>query len=112
MNLFPQNTLTLAIACTATSSTSQALPALGKTVRLVNEGPNNCYVSIGSGAQTATLPPTSTPTTTCTPVLAGTDIVLYIPNEGAPGYLTPLNIAAVCRTGQTATLIVQCGEGQ
>jgi len=112
MNLFPQKALTLAIACTATSSSSQALPSLGETVRLVNEGPNNCYVSIGDGSQTATLPPTSTPTTTCTPVLAGTDVVLHVDNGGAPGYLTPMNIAAVCRTGQSATLIVQCAGGQ
>ena len=112
MNLFPLRTPTLAIACTATSSASQALPSLGRSVRLVNEGPNNCYVSIGGGSQTATLPPTSSPVATCTPVLDGSDIVLDIPNEGAPGYVTPINIAAVCRAGQTATLIVQCGEGQ
>lgn len=112
MELFPQRALTLAIAVTATSSTSQALPALGTHVRLVNEGPNNCYVSIGSGAQTATVPPTSSPVATCTPVLAGSDVVLSIPgNSGSSAALTPLNIAAVCRAGQTATLIVQCGEG-
>lgn len=113
MELFPLRALTLAIACTSTSSTSQALPSLGGTVRLVNEGPNNCYVSIGSGAQTATLPPTSSPVATCTPVLAGEDVVLSIPNNvGGPGDLTPLNIAAVCRASQTATLIVQCAQGQ
>lgn len=107
MELFLSNALTLAIAVTSTSSTSAALPAVGTSVRLVNEGPNRCYVSIGSGAQTATVPPTSNPVATCTPILPGADMVFGIPNNSA----TPYNIAAICRTGESATLIVQCGGG-
>jgi hypothetical protein len=107
IEIFPCRTPTLAIAVTATSSTSAALPGSGKIVRLVNEGPNNCYVSIGSGSQTATVPPTSNPVATCTPVLAGEDVIFNIPTNGT----TALQIAAICRASQTATLLVQVGEG-
>lgn len=99
---------TLAISCTSTASTSQSLPGYGSIVRLVNEGPNNAYVSIGSGTQTATLPPTSNPTVTCLPVLAGADVIFSVGVNQPP---TGLNISAVCRASETATLLVQCGEG-
>lgn len=108
IDIFPARALTLPISVTATASTTAALPALGKTVRLVNEGPNICFVSIGNGSQTATLP-NSTPTATSTPVLAGEDIILSIPE---PLLTTPLSISAICRASGTATLDVQCGEGQ
>ena len=113
MNLISATSLTLAISCTATSSTSQALPGLGGTIRFVNEGPNHCYVSVGTGAQTATLPPTSNPTATCTPVLSGEDLVLSVPIPTTPatGNPVPFNIAAVCRSGETATLLIQVGTG-
>jgi hypothetical protein len=107
IEIFPCRTPTLAISVTATSSTSAALPSLGKIVRLVNEGPNNCYVSIGADAQTATVPPTSNPVSTCTVIMAGEDAVFSIPQNGT----TPLNIAAICRATQTATLLVQVAEG-
>mgnify|MGYP001584271303 FL=1 len=108
IDIFPARVLTLPITVTATASTSAALPALGKIVRLVNEGPSICFVSIGNGAQTATLP-NATPTATSTPILAGSDVVLSIPD---PLLTTPLSISAICRSGGTATLDVQCGEGQ
>lgn len=95
---------TLGIAVTATSSTSIALPGTGNTLRLVNEGPNICFVSIGSGSQTATLPHTSVPVATSTPVPVG-DISLTIPP------VSGLEIAAICRSSQTAALSVQVGEG-
>lgn len=109
--IFPARALTLPISVTATASSSTALPALGSVVRLINEGPNNCFVSIGTGAQTATLP-NATSTATSTPVLAGSDIVLSVPNPGADGTApTALNISAICRAGGVATLDVQVGEG-
>lgn len=101
---FSAITKTLGISVTATSSTSIALPGTGNVVRLVNEGPNICFVSIGSGSQTATLPHASVPVATATPVPVG-DISLSIPND------TAYNIAAVCRASQTAALSVQVGEG-
>lgn len=101
---FSAQAKTVAISVTATSSTSAALPGKGNTVRLVNEGPYICFVSIGSGAQTATVP-TGTAAATATPILAGTDISLSLPDSDT------YNIAAICRTGQTATLLVAVGEG-
>lgn len=102
---FSAQAKTLAIACTSISSSSQALPSQGNSIRLINEGPNNCYISIGSGAQIATLPSTSSPVATCSPVLAGTDITLTIPADAV------YNIAVICRAASTATLLVQVGEG-
>jgi len=110
---FSAQAKTLPISVTASASTSTALPAIGNTVRIVNEGPNHAFVSIGTGAQTATLP-NATPTATSTPVLAGSDVSFTIPNPQADsnvGAATPLNISAICRASGTATLDVSVGEG-
>lgn len=96
--------LTLPISVTSTASTSTALPNLGNSLRVVNEGPNNAFISVGTGTQTATLP-NATTTRTSTPVLAGSDMVFTIPAAAI------LNISAVCRAGGTATLDVEVGEG-
>ncbi len=115
-NPFPAQALTLPISVTASASTSTALPAVGTTIRLINEGPNHCFVSIGTGSQTATLP-NATATATSTPVLAGSDIVLTIPGafDTASGNAftqsSPLNISAICRASGTATLCVQVAQG-
>jgi hypothetical protein len=95
---------TLPISVTATASTSTALPASGDQIRLCNEGPNHCFVSIGTGAQTATLP-NATATATSTPVLAGEDVVFTIPGAAV------LNISAICRASGTALLTAQVGRG-
>lgn|SRR3990167_3296860 len=112
MQMFSASAQSISISVTATASTSVNLPGIGTSVRLVNEGPNRCYVSIGSGSQTATVPD-GTAVATATPVLAGADVILGVQNPPSPasGNPTPLQISAVCRTGETATLIVQCGEG-
>ena len=102
---FSATSKTLPVAVTTTASTSTALTGIGNSVRIVNEGPNHAFVSIGATAQTAVLP-NATPTATSTPVLAGEDIILSIPNDN----VTILNISAITRTG-TATLDVQVGEG-
>lgn len=106
MNVQPFNcqTKTLPISVTTTASSSVALPAAGGVVRLVNEGANICFVSIGAGSQVATLP-NSTPTATSTPVLPGSDMTLSIPSDSA------YNISAITRAS-TTTLHVQVGEGQ
>lgn len=91
------------VAVTTVASASVALPGVGDTVRIVNEGPNNAYVAIGPNAQTATLP-TTTAATTCTPVLANSDVSLSIP------WVAGLQISAITRTG-TATLDIQVGTG-
>lgn len=96
----------LSVSVTSTASASAALPGQGSSVRLCNEGPNNVYFSIGTGTQTATVP-TGTAATTCTPVLAGTDITLNIPVSA-----DELNFSAITKTaGETATVRIQVGEG-
>jgi hypothetical protein len=102
--LFNAQAKTMDISVTSTASASAALPAEGNSIRIVNEGPNVAFVSIGSGAQTATLPATSSFVATCTPIMPG-DTSLSI--SGA----SVLNISAVCRAGQTARLSVQVGNG-
>lgn len=101
---FSAQSKTLPISVTATASASTALPAAGNSVRVVNEGPNIAFVSIGRGAQTATLPH-ATPTATSTPVLASSSMVFSIPNDAV------YNISAICRAAGTAVLSVQVGEG-
>jgi hypothetical protein len=98
---------TLAIAVTAAASTSIGLPGIGDAVRVINEGPNIAFVSIGVGSQTATLPVTALPGgVTSTPILNGTERVFAINNQ-----LTTLQISAICRAASTATLDIQVGFG-
>lgn len=106
MNVQPFNAQakTLQIAVTSTASTSKALPALGNVIRIVNEGPNTAYISIGTGAQTATVPSTTTAVATSTPVMSGEDCTFSIPAEQQ-------NISAICSGSGTATINVQVGEG-
>lgn len=106
MNVQPFNAqaLTLLVAVTASASSSAALPARGAVIRLVNKGPNNCFVSIGSSAQVATVP-TSTAVATATPVLAGEDVTFSIPSDSIQ------NISAIADASGTATLYAQVGEG-
>ncbi len=104
-NLFSAQTLTKPITVTSTASTSMALPAAGNSLRVVNEGADIAFISVGTGSQTATLP-NATATRTSVPVLPGSDIVLSIPKDSVQ------NISAICRSGGTATLTVTVGEGQ
>ncbi len=106
MNLLPfsATSFTKPITVTSTASASTVLPGQGNSLRIVNEGPNTAFVSIGAGSQIAVLP-NATPTATSTPILAGTDITLSIPNDAI------YNISAICRAAGTALLDVQVGEG-
>src|SRR4051812_183080 len=103
-DLFTAQAKTLDLSVTSTASASGALPGQGKTLRIVNEGPNVCFVSIGSGAQVATLPATSSPVATCTPIMPG-DVSLSIDPSAV------LNFSAITRASQTARLSIQVGEG-
>ena len=109
-SLFSAQAKTMSVAVTASASASTALPSGGDSIRIYNEGPNTAFVSIGEGAQTATLPATSgaSAVATCTVVGAGIDAVFSI--ASLPGG-TPLNISAICRAAGTATLDVSVGEG-
>lgn len=101
---FQVATKTLPITVTAAASTSAALPAQGSVLRVVNEGPNVAFISVGSGTQTATLP-NATPTATSMPILPGEDASFSLPSDAI------YNISAICRAAGTATLDVQVGEG-
>lgn len=96
--------ISVAVTTTSGSSSSAALPTAGNSIRVVNAGPNDAFISVGSGAQTATAPTTGAGVATCTAVLAGEDTIFGIPNSAT------LTIAAITATG-TATLYVYVGEG-
>ena len=102
--LFSAQSKGIRVSATTTASTSTALPVAANSIRIVNEGPNHAYVSIGEGTQTATVP-SGTATATCTVVLAGSDVTLTIAGASAQ------NISAITSTG-TAVLDAYVGEGQ
>ena len=106
--MFPFNARsnTFKIDVTATASATKTIEA-ANTIRLVNTGYSPCYVAIGNGSQTATVP-TTTAAKTCDCVPAGGDITLSLSFlAGGSG----LNISAICDTGLTTTLIVSTGDG-
>ena len=106
---FDAKASTFSVAVTSTASTAKSMgltpQVAATTVRLVNEGPNRCYVAVGGSAVVATVPDGTTATATCTPVLGGEDVVLSNLNPG------DTHISAVTRSGETATLIVSIGGG-
>jgi hypothetical protein len=81
-------------ASSGITSLSVSLDAQAKSVRLVNNGANVCFVRIGAGAQTAT--------TADMPVRAGSEIVV----SKGDGDDTLAHISAL-----TTTLYIQTGEG-
>lgn len=114
---FSAQAITLKISVTATASSSGALPAIGNVIRVVNDGTATAFISVGTGSQTATVPATSSPVATCTPILPGEDTVFSIqkPEATASGTgtftaPTALNISAIT-AGGTTTLYVSVGEG-
>jgi len=96
-----QTTGSVTLDTTDVSSTptpANSGPSGGHSVlRIVNAGPNTAFVGWGVGAQTAL--------TSWMPVLAGTIEVF----SKAAAVDT---VAAICASGQTATLYITCGEGQ
>lgn len=65
-------------------------------MRIVNKGPNTAFLRWGVGAQTAL--------TTDMPMLAGT-VELFSKAFDVN------TVAAICASGETATVYVTCGEG-
>lgn len=94
---------TIAISATSVASASVALPDKGSALRIYNEGPNVAFISVGVGAQTATLPG-ATANATSTPVAVGDSTFSILVQDN-------MQISAICRASQTATLSVQVGEG-
>lgn len=108
---FSATALCITVAATSSALTAVALPVgadvttAGNSIRIVNEGPNICFVALGASNVAATLPTTGVGVTTCTPILAGEDIIL----SRSP--LVDRFISTICRAAGTATLTVQVGEG-
>lgn len=100
---FNARALAKSISVTTTASSSTALPAAGSTLRICNTGLEHAYIHITTGTAVATVP-TGTAAATCTPVMAGTDIVLGLTTGDT------LNISAITSSGST-TLVIQVGEG-
>lgn len=110
LELFTTEAATFAISATATASTGAALQGNGNSVRLVNEGPNACFIAISTDSGVvATLPVASasagSAVNTANPVLAGEDVVFRVQ------YNQTLYISAICRSGQTAVLDVTRSYG-
>ncbi len=103
VSLFPARTFTKPIAVTGAASVSTALPGQGSTLRVVNASNVDVYISVGSAAQTATIP-NATPTATSVVVMARTDGVYAIPGDAVQ------NISAIT-DGGTGTIFVSVGEG-
>lgn len=102
--IFPITATTFAISGSSVASTPVILPAPVGSVRILNEGPNNCYVSVNTTATNATVP-SSTASAASFPIGAGSDVIFGVPAD-ARSY-----ISIICRAGQTSTLLVSVGEG-
>lgn len=94
----------ISLSATASALAAVALPTTGNAIRIVNEGPNIVFVSIGSSSVLATVPSASA-TQTSTPILVGVDTIFSRQID------RDLFISTICRSAGTATLTVQCGEG-
>lgn len=105
-SLFPISVKTMTVTGATTASTSTLLPNAGDTIHLFNEGPNNAWVSVGSGTQVATLPSTTVGSAVATsfPIPAGAVVVYGIPDSAV------LSMSAITRTG-TAVINVAVNRG-
>jgi hypothetical protein len=91
-------------ANTTTGATPVQLAGGGNVIRIVNEGPNIAYISVGHNFQAATVPGVLA-TNTCCPVLPFSDVSFFAPHSGS------LQLAAVTAIG-SAVLNIQLGTGQ
>lgn len=105
LNLMPASASGISVSVTSTASAAAALPGLGSTIRIVNEGPNTAFIAVGNSSVAATVP-TGSSATTCTAVLAGEDVVF----SRVPDSQT--YISAITRASpQIATLSVYVSDG-
>ncbi len=104
-SLFSAQAQTTRVSLTTVSSAAVLLPFKGNSIRIVNEGPNTCYVALATTAALAVaVTPTSTPSANATAVLSGTDVTMSIDAS------QQLYFAGITATG-TAVLDIQVGEG-
>lgn len=87
---------TVSISATSTSG-STTVSSNGSNLLITNSGPNTVFVRWGVGAQTAT--------TADMPVLSGTQVIVS-------RTLSVDTVAAICASGQTASVSFCPGEGE
>lgn len=105
MDLFSVQCKTLPVSVTVTASTPVLLPSSGNTIRVVSEdGSDDAFVAVSATPAAATLP-NATPTATSTIVRGGFDATFSLPNSGV------YYVSAICRSGKSAALCFQVGEG-
>lgn len=104
--LFSSQANTLPITVNTVASVPVALPSSGGSLRVVNEGANTVFIAVSTltVSSTATLP-NATPTTTSTPILPGSDVILSVPVSNFV-----YQISAITRAG-ASTIYVSVGEG-
>lgn len=100
---FNINSKTLKIDVTS-ASVSTAIDS-GSTIRIVNDGYSTVFVSVGSGAQIATIP-TTTALSTCCPILPGQDVTFNMQNV-----LTGSGIQIATISSGASTIYVSVGDG-
>jgi len=101
---FSLSSPTISLSVTSTASAAVLIPGTGNTIRLVNTGANKCFVAVGVSSIAATTP-SGTSSTTSTCILAGSDVV-FSRSPSSETY-----ISAICESTETATLLIQSGEG-
>lgn len=96
---------TFKIDVTSVASETKSLNNIDeKQIRIINDGDFTAFFDLGIGGQQATIP-TTTASATCIPIMAGEDLVFSIPKD------KPLQISAICNTGEATTLYVSIGDG-
>lgn len=103
IELFPANAKTLRVAASTSASASVALPNVGGSIRVFNNGSVTAFIHISTGTAAATVP-TSTAAATCTPIAAGQDTAFSIPSNEV------YNISAITESSST-NLEVAVGGG-
>lgn len=92
----PANGATKKLTVTSNSS-SDTFAGVHQTVKVYNFGPNKAFIRYGNGAQTAL--------TTDMPIAPGNTEIFTLPPQVT-------TVAAICDTGETATVYATPGEGQ
>lgn len=90
---------TVSISATQTSGSTTLANTCGQVLYVCNEGPNGVYIRYGNGSQTAL--------TTDYRIPANTERYLTR-RDGSSGDTT---VAAICDSGETATVYFSIGEG-
>lgn len=100
---FAASSPTIGGSYTGAASASAALPNKGNNLRIVNEGPDNAFISVAAGVAPAAVAADGTARANATPILAGSDISLTIPSDAVQ------NFSIISRG--TSVINLSVGEG-